>query len=197
MKIFIYFLPALLLFAVAGESVFAQRKQQDLTIILLRHAEKDKEQESKTLDPILSDEGERRAEKLADVLEKYKPDAVFSSQFRRTFYTVAPYANGRRRMMVRFYDHKDLSGLARIAAEGNFKTVVIVGHNTTTPQLANLLVGQQKYKFLGEDEYDKLFIIKIRKRDGKTDVISDEVISYWLNFICVEWTAPRFPQAFV
>lgn len=178
MKILISFLTVLLSFAFAANDIFAQRKQQDLTIILLRHAEKDKEQESKTLDPILSDEGERRAQRLADVLEKYKPDAVFSSQFRRTFYTVAPYANGRRRMMVRFYDHKDLSGLARITTEGKFKTVVIVGHNTTTPQMANLLVGEQKYKFLGEDEYDKLFIIKIRKRDGKPDEISDEVISY-------------------
>ena len=115
---------------------------------------------------------------MADILEKYKPDAVFSSQFRRTFYTVAPYANGRRRMMVRFYDHKDLNEVARIAREGKFKTVVVVGHNTTTPQLANLLIGENKYKFFSEDEYDKLIVIKIEKRKNKPDEISDEIISY-------------------
>ncbi len=176
MKILISLLSGLLLFAFADGNAFAQR--QDLTIILLRHAEKDKAQEEQTLDPGLSDEGKARAERLADVLEKYKPDAVFSSQFRRTFYTVAPYANGRRRMMVRFYDNNDLKEVTRIAKEGKFKTVVIVGHNTTTPQLANMLVGENKYKFFAEDEYDKIIVIKIEKQKNQPDKISDEIILY-------------------
>ena len=176
MKILISLLSGLLLFAFAGGNAFAQR--QDLTIILLRHAEKDEAQEERTLDPGLSDEGKERAEHLADVLEKYKPDAVFSSQFRRTFYTAAPYANGRRRMMVRFYDHKHLDEIARIAREGNLKTIVVVGHNTTTPQLANMLIGKEKYNFFAEKEYDKMIVIKISRQKNKPDEISDEIISY-------------------
>lgn len=178
MKILISILSLFILLSFTATNAFAQQKQRNLTIILLRHAEKDQEQESRTLDPQLSDAGRKRSEKLADVLEKYKPDAVFSSQFRRTFYTVAPYANSRRRMMVRFYDHKNLDEIARIAGEGNFKTVVIVGHNTTTPQLANLLVGENKYKFFAEDEYDKIIVVKIEKQSNKPDKISDEIFSY-------------------
>ena len=175
MKILIFVLSGFLFFTFAAADIYSQ---QDLTIILLRHAEKDEEQESRTIDPPLSGAGEKRAEHLADILEKYKPDAVFSSQFRRTFYTAAPYANGRRRMMVRFYDHKNLDEIARIAKEGRFKTVVIVGHNTTTPQLANTLIGENKYKFFAEDEYDKMIVIKIEKRKNQPDKITDEIITY-------------------
>jgi 2,3-bisphosphoglycerate-dependent phosphoglycerate mutase len=178
MKIYIFFLIGFCLLSFAADDVFAQQKNQKLTIILLRHAEKDKEQEAQTLDPSLSDEGERRAERLSEILDRYKPDAVFSSQFRRTFYTAAPYANGKRRMMVQFYDHKDLSEIARIAREGKFRRIVIVGHNTTTPALANLLIGEQKYKFFKEDEYDKIIIIEVEKRKGEPDSVKDEIISY-------------------
>lgn len=177
MKFYIFFLIGVCLSAFAANDVFAQQKHQKLTIILLRHAEKDKAQESETLDPDLSAEGAARAQRLVKILNKYKPDAVFSSQFKRTYHTIRPFAAGKR-MMVQFYDHKNLDEIARIATAGNFKRVVIVGHNSTTPQLANLLIGENKYKFIGEDEYGKMWIIKIRKREDKPDKVSDKVISY-------------------
>lgn len=179
MKIIISLLLGAFLFAAAGESAFGQSKYKDLTIILLRHAEKDKQDEEfgNSIDPRLSAEGKARAERLAGILEKYKPDAVFSSQFNRTLSTAAPYAR-RKRMQVQFYDHKKLDEIARVAAQGNFKTIVIVGHNSTTPALANLLIGQEKYKALGENEYDKIFIIKIRKNKDKIEVVEENMITY-------------------
>ena len=66
MKIFISLLLGAFLFSAAGENVFGQYKYKDLTIILLRHAEKDKQDEEfgNSIDPRLSEEGKLRAQKL-------------------------------------------------------------------------------------------------------------------------------------
>lgn len=178
MRFYILFLTGLFLFTFAANTdVFAQQKHQKLTIILLRHAEKDKEQESETLDPDLSAEGAARAQRLVQILNKYKPDAVFSTQFKRTYQTARPFTRTKR-MMVQFYNVKNLDEIAAIAKAGNFKRIVIIGHNSTTPALANLLIGENKYKLLGENEYDKMWIIKIKKRGLKPDIIREKVISY-------------------
>jgi 2,3-bisphosphoglycerate-dependent phosphoglycerate mutase len=179
MKIFILLLLGVFLFSSGAADAFGQYKYKDLTIILLRHAEKDKQDEEfgNSIDPRLSEAGNLRAQKLADVLEKYKPDAVFSSQFNRTLSTAAPYSR-RKRMQVQFYNHRKLDEIAQIALAGNFKTIVIVGHNSTTPALTNLLIGADKYKPLGENEYDKIFIVKIGKNKNKPNEIEENVITY-------------------
>lgn len=163
----------------AGTDVSGQGKHRKLTIILLRHAEKDLTQEEEvTPDPKLSPEGEARAEKFAALVEKYKPDAVFSSQFVRTISTVRPFAR-RKRMMIQFYNHRNLEEIAAIATAGNFKRIIIVGHNSTTPALTNLLIGQNKYKSLDESEYDKIFIVRIKKEKNKPNKIREEkIITY-------------------
>lgn len=162
-----------------GKNIFAQKKYKDITIILMRHAEKDKQDEEfgNSIDPRLSEEGKLRARKLAEVLKQYKPDAAFSSKFNRTLSTVAPYARGQR-MQVQFYDHRNLKEIAQTAQAGNFQTIVIAGHNTTTPALTNLLISTEKYKALGENEYDKIFIVRLRKNKNEIKVIEETMITY-------------------
>ncbi len=180
MKFLISVLLLTLLFTFESKNISAQQKHQKLTIILLRHAEKDKEDEEfgNSINPRLSKDGEARAQKLSEILEKYKPDAVFSSQFLRTISTARPFAR-KKRMMIRFYNHRKLEEIAAIATAGNFKRIVIVGHNSTTPALMNMLVGQDKYKALDESEYDKIFIVRLKKKKNKPNKIREEkVITY-------------------
>lgn len=178
MKIFISLLSVILFFNFAAENLFAQQKHRKLTIILLRHAEKDMEENEITSDPKLSTEGEARAQRLTKIVEKYKPDAIFSSQFKRTRSTITPFAR-EKRMMIQIYDHKNLKEIAEIATAGNFKRIVIVGHNSTTPALTNLLIGQDKYKPLDESEYDKIFVVRLKKKKNKPDKIREEkVLTY-------------------
>lgn len=179
MKTFFTILLSLFLFSAASENISAQKKYKDITIILMRHAEKDKEDEEfgNSIDPRLSDEGKARAQKLAEVLLKYKPDAVYSSKFNRTLSTVAPYARGKR-MQVQFYDHRNLKEIAGTVQAGDFQTIVVAGHNSTTPALTNILIGTEKYKALGENEYDKIFIVKLRKNKDELKVIEETMINY-------------------
>jgi len=60
----------LLIFTFAGSNVFGQHRK--LTVILLRHAEKDLT-DPEASDPELSAEGKSRAEKLVKIINKYQP----------------------------------------------------------------------------------------------------------------------------
>ena len=177
MKIFLSLLLGLFLFAFAGGNVFAQQRHQKLTIILLRHAEKDLSGEENHPDPNLSAEGNLRAQRLIEAVNKYQPDAIFSSQFIRTRATVTPLAR-KNRMMIQIYNHRNLKEIAELAMSGKFKRILIVGHNTTTPALANLLIGQEKYKPLAESEYDKIWVVKIKKKKKKPNKVKEKVITY-------------------
>lgn len=177
MKIFLSLLLGLFLFAFVGGNVFAQQRHQKLTIVLLRHAEKDLSGEENNPDPNLSAEGNLRAQRLIEAVNKYQPDAIFSSQFIRTRATVTPLAR-KNRMMIQIYNHMNLKEIAELALSGKFKRIVIVGHNTTTPALANLLIGQDKYKPLAESEYDKIWVIKIKKKKKKPNKVKEKVITY-------------------
>lgn len=180
MKIVIYFLSSAMLFALASGSLFAQ--SGEITFILVRHAEKDVSPGANKADPELTAEGRQRAERLFETVKEYKPDRIFSTVFKRTRATAAPLAinlNSAYRIQIQHYEHAELEDFAGQLLKLNAKTVVIVGHNTTTPELANLLIGQDKYKALAETEYDKIWIVKIKRSEGKPDkIVEDKVITY-------------------
>lgn len=174
MKILLSFFLGLFLFAFSADNLFAQKRE--ITIILLRHAEKDLSDELNDPDPELSPAGKERAQRLVRTIRKYKPQAIYSSNFKRTRYTVTPLAeriNAPYRTMIQIYDHTKLGELVNRMMASGTRSIVVAGHNSTTPALANLLIKQDKYKPLAENEYDKIWIIKIKK--GR---IREEVITY-------------------
>ncbi len=77
MKILASLLYGLFLFTFAGGELYAQHKK--LTVILLRHAEKDVSEGADTANPELSAEGKLRAQKLVKVINKYQPDCSSES----------------------------------------------------------------------------------------------------------------------
>ncbi len=169
MKIILF---SLLLLVFVSAPVFAQNK----TIILMRHAEKDLSPTASKVNPELTEVGTRRAEKLLETIRKYQPEEIFSTNFIRTRYTVTPLAVNlyeKFRLQIQIYDPTDLDEIAKTILDSKSKVIVVVGHNSTTPMLANILTKQTKYKALDETEYDKLFIIKIKKNK-----INDEMIVY-------------------
>jgi len=175
MKILLSLLLSSFLFMLAGGNLFAQHRK--LTVILFRHAEKDISEDADTANPELSAAGKLRAEKLVKIIDKYQPDIIYSSNFIRTRATVLPLAI-KRRAMIFIYDPRNLNQIAEQILSGKFKRFVVVGHNNTTPALANLLIKQEKYKVLSESEYDKIWIIKIKKNETKPNKIKDKVIKY-------------------
>jgi broad specificity phosphatase PhoE len=175
MKIIVSFLLSLFLFAFAGSNLFAQHRK--LTVILLRHAEKDISVNADTANPELSAEGKLRAQRLVKIINKYNPDVIYSTNYTRTRATVMPLARSRRAMIF-IYDPQNLNQMVDLIMSGKLKRIVVVGHSNTTPTLANLLIKQDKYKTLAESEYDKIWVIKIKKNKRKPNKIRDKVITY-------------------
>ena len=175
MKIFGSLFLGLFLFTSASSDVFAQNKK--MTIILLRHAEKDISVNADTANPELSAEGKLRAQRLVKIINKYNPDVIYSTNYTRTRATVMPLARSRRAMIF-IYDPQNLNQMVDLIMSGKLKRIVVVGHSNTTPTLANLLIKQDKYKTLAESEYDKIWVIKIKKNKRKPNKIRDKVITY-------------------
>ena len=154
----------LLTLLLAGMAV-AQKK----TIILVRHAEK--ADGTMTQDPELTDAGKQRAERLAKIVKRYKPGAIYSTDFKRTRDTAAPMAS-RRKLQVQIYDPKKNSELIDTIMKSKTKRFMIVGHSNTIPGLANLLGKKIVFKDLDDAEYGTIYIVRLK--DGqirKTEVI--------------------------
>lgn len=163
------------LFLFAGNNLFAQHR--NLTVILLRHAEKDVSPSADKVNPNLSEEGKLRAQRLVKKINKYKPNAIYSSDFIRTKLTATPLSE-KRRLVIQLYDHRKLNEIKELIMSGKIKRIVIVGHNSTTPALANMLIGAEKYKALSETEYDKIWVIKIKKKKTKPNKIKEKILRY-------------------
>lgn len=165
------------LFFVLMFAASAAAQKHEMTLILLRHAEKDAGPSVNRIDPDLSAAGAERARRLVEVTKPYKPEQLYATVYKRARQTAAPLSDALRpgyRIQTQSYTVDRLEEFAARLLNSNARTMVIVGHNTTTPELANILIKQEKYKALAETEYDKLWVIRIK--NGK--VIEEKVITY-------------------
>jgi 2,3-bisphosphoglycerate-dependent phosphoglycerate mutase len=140
-------------------------QERPITVILMRHAEKDNDG---TKDPSLSAVGQEFAQKLTHVFAETKVDAVYSTPFKRTIQTVTPLAN-QSRVTVNTYDASKSQELMDKIEKSKEKTVVIAGHSNTIQLVFNTLIKSKQLQPLGDDEYRKVFIITYDpKEPGKS-----------------------------
>ncbi|HSJ23289.1 MAG TPA: phosphoglycerate mutase family protein [Longimicrobiales bacterium] len=130
---------------------------QDLTVVLVRHAEKVDD----SRDPALSEAGHRRAEALADILADAGVSAIYTTQFQRTVQTAAPLAQrlGVAAQVVPASGGTHAADVAARVREHREGTVVVVGHSNTVPDIIATLGGP--VLTIGDDEYDHLFILRL------------------------------------
>lgn len=159
----------LLLITLFALQLSAQNKGNLTTFILVRHAEKVIE---KSKDPALTAEGQDRAERLAKMLEPADVGAIYSTDYLRTQNTVNPLAK-QCELEVQSYEPKDLPFLKEALTAHKGKTIVVSGHSNTIPFLVNELLGGDKFTDLDDSEYDKIFIVMLKKvGKGKVVVLS-------------------------
>lgn len=132
------------------------------TVVLVRHAEKATDDPR---DPSLSAAGQKRAEALAAVLEAADVKAAYATQFKRTRATAEPLAKRLGLSVV----ERPVTGAAaayardlarEVLAKQAGKTVLIVGHSNTVPDLVKAFSGAAVAP-ITDEEYDHLFIVVI------------------------------------
>ena len=147
----------------------AHAQDRTVTIFLVRHAEKDATNKQDA-DPALSDAGKERAERLRKILSGYRPNRILSTDTERTRETAGPLAK-QRNLKIEIYDPRKLPEVAEfLKTLKKNRKVVVVGHSNTTAALANILFGSKTFNNLDDSEYDKLFIIRMKKGKIRVEV---------------------------
>ena len=149
------------LFVVAIIGLFVYRSATTTVVVLARHAEK----EIGTIqDPPLSEEGEQRAQRLAQMFGRGAGvghiDAVYVSDARLTQQTAAPLVEriGKPAVPIPAADIKGT--VARVMREHKGGTVLIIGHNNTVPALVREF-SDIEVAPIADDEYDTLYVVSI------------------------------------
>ena len=140
-----------------------EEPKQPITVIALRHAEKEK---ARTPDPGLTEVGEARAKDLARLLEHAGVRHLYSTPYIRTRSTLEPLAE-LTGIEIEPYSPRDLGALEQKLRDlPSGSVAVVAGHSNTTPQLVRVLgseisnlhdYGGMK-EVLGEEEYNRLFL---------------------------------------
>jgi broad specificity phosphatase PhoE len=139
-----------------GPSNTPEANSTTKTLYIVRHAEKQIiEGES---DPELTDAGHARAAALTQALEGISIDAVYSSNYRRTQQTVAPYAE-LQGIPVIPYEPGDASGFAATLRSARARQVLIAGHSNTIPALIAELGGEAP--IIEDGQYGDLFVLTL------------------------------------
>lgn len=168
MKIYLAVMLAIFLGAFAHDS-HAQKK----TIVLVRHVEKDISATADKTDPELSQAGRDRALLMVKAVGKYKPDAIYSTNFKRSRESVKPLAE-KRKKDIQIYDASNQQKLVDEVMASKFKKFVIVGHSNTTPALANLFTKKEVFKQVPDTEYSVIWVI--RMKNGVLEKV--EILTY-------------------
>lgn len=155
----------LLLLTVFGPVYFRfgmHAQSANKTIVLVRHSEKDTSPEADKRDPDLSVEGRQRAVRLTEILQKYKPHEIFSTNFKRTRQTAEPIAK-KRNKEIQIYNAQDQEALVRKIMSSETDHNLIIGHSNTLPNLANLFAGKLIFRELPESEYGVYWVLHFKK----------------------------------
>jgi broad specificity phosphatase PhoE len=141
-------------------STFTTQASDSFTIYLTRHAEKQSEQKN----PELTECGIKRAQQLASILEKVKIEGVYSTPYNRTMATAAPTAE-QQSLTIEQYSPAELAEFSQKLLKQK-RSVLVVGHSNTTPQLSALL-SELDVAEITEKEFRNLYQIQISD-GGKT-----------------------------
>ncbi len=140
----------------------AQISPQSVTFVVVRHAEKALDDAE---DPSLNEAGRSRAERLAQVMARTPPAAIYATQFRRTQQTAQPSGIAFGLPVLRYQAQQPAADLARQLRETHDKGVVlVVGHSNTVPDIVTALSGETVPQ-MPESEYGVLYRVHIGPGD--------------------------------
>jgi phosphohistidine phosphatase SixA len=150
-----------------GQSVTLNEDSISKIFYLVRHAEKDT---SIAGDPPLTEEGNKRATKIADIMRGTRVDAIYSTMTLRTMFTVDSLSDIKA-MKILPYDNKTLKEtLEKVKYDDEYNRIFMVGHSNTIPSITNTLAGRDIFtKIFDESDYGN-FVIVVANKSGSTDV---------------------------
>ena len=121
----------------------------------IRHAEK----ADSSKNPDLSEKGLERAQGWKALFSEIKFDAVYSTDFNRTLQTIQPIVAGNNQLL-KIYNPKMID-IEAFKKETHGKTILIVGHSNTIPNMVNQIIKENKYTNIEENQFGNLYIVTL------------------------------------
>lgn len=157
---FFHAIPVIVCFLFTSYS-FVQAQEHSLTtLILVRHAEKAVDG---TKDPELSEQGKQRAVRLAEMLVNQPIAAIYTTNFKRTRLTALPLSE-KLKLPIQSYEPLKEEEIKRMIQEHRGKTIVVVGHSNTTPWVANVCIGENRYADFEDSNYGTVLIVTVEEK---------------------------------
>ena len=129
------------------------------TVILIRHGERDEPNPTDPdPDPHLNELGRARAQTLIHVVGKSGIKAIYTSHFLRTKETAQPLAGHLSLLPIQIDAVPDIGN--DILSKHAGKTVLVIGHTDSVPQLINQL-GAGRSVNIEDGEFDRLFVVTV------------------------------------
>lgn len=136
------------------------------TFTVVRHADR---ADDGTDDPPLTDAGDNRADRLADLLQPQHGVAVYASPYRRAQQTAMPTSVAWD-VPVTTYDPTDAPEvlLSQVVLEHPSGAVLIVGHSDTVPGIVGVLCGCS-IDAIADDDFGKLYQVSLDANGAVVD----------------------------
>lgn len=147
------FLFSVIIWCSFGFSSSKKRSCELTTLIIVRHAEKNNETDTTTL----TTAGYDRSQRLANLLTNTTLSAIYTTPFVRMRQTAEPTSK-QKNLPIQDYIPHEISEIDRIIAANPGKTVLVIGHGNTIPNLLNHYAGSSLENLTG---YNDIFVLNI------------------------------------
>ncbi|WP_299493765.1 phosphoglycerate mutase family protein [uncultured Shewanella sp.] len=182
MKLFFPTCLAAIMYLLGTQIAFAACLPDSLYIT--RHAEKLDEKGNH--DPNLSERGQARAQRIADMLADINIHRLFSTPYNRTKQTLTPLSQ-HKNLSITEYDPREQAAFIH-QLKNNYcnQTLVIAGHSNTVPSMLqdlgihfNVSLGKYRFNYqpsiiLSEHEFGQLFFIRFNNDTPILEVLSSD-----------------------
>ena len=123
----------------------------------IRHAEKDRSN-AENKNPELNQQGKIRALNWLYFFREIPLDKIYSTNYKRTIQTVEQIAE-EKNIAISYYSPENID--AEIFKNQNKNmSILVVGHSNTTPALVNLIIGQNKFEKMDDNDNSSMFVVR-------------------------------------
>jgi 2,3-bisphosphoglycerate-dependent phosphoglycerate mutase len=157
-KIFLLLILSFYFIVNQAQEVPVSSTEDITTYYFIRHAEID-QNNPKDKNPKLSDIGHQRAENWAEILKEVPFNIIYSTDYYRTKETAKPIAK-LKNLPITLYD-LNYFNLGAFKKSTNGKSVLVVGHSNSTPNMVNEFIETKKYTQIKENNYSNIYIITL------------------------------------
>ena len=136
----------------------------------IRHAEKDRSN-PENKNPELNQQGKIRALNWLYFFRDIPLKKIYSTNYNRTIQTVKQIAE-EKKIPISYYSPENID-VENFKKQNKNMSILVVGHSNTTPELVNLIIGENKFEKMNDNDNSSLFVI----RELAGDVTVERIIT--------------------